>query len=83
LHGDVEAAAQVGEGLDGLQAPSGFWGEVVERGREEVAEGFAVTASYASSKLVQVAQAKLMGVVDDHRVGVGNVHARFDDAGTD
>ena len=80
-HGDVEAAADGGELLDGTQAALGVVGQGEVGGDEQVAESLAVRASHAAAHLVQVAEAKLLRVVDDHRVGVGDVQAVLHDAG--
>ena len=74
-HGDVEAAADGGELLDGFEAPLGVVGQCEVGGDEQVAEGLAVRAPHAAAHLVQVAQAELVGIVDDHRVGVRYVQS--------
>src|SRR6185437_94890 len=52
------------------------------RGREQVAKGFSIAATYPTPKLMQVAEPKMMGVVDDNGIDVGNIHAAFHDVGT-
>ena len=46
-----------------------------------MAKGFAVGASDPSPQLVQVAEPKLVRLVDQNRVGVRDVNAAFDDGG--
>ena len=77
----MDAAAQVGEVLDGLQAPLGFGRQAGQRGCQQVAEGFLVAASHTPAHLVQVAQAEVLRLVDDDGVGVGDVDAALDDGG--
>ena len=80
-HGDLEATAQFRKLLDGFQALAGIHGERAQRGCKKIAECFFVAAAHPPAKLVQVAQPELMCIVDDDRVGIGNVQAGFDDIG--
>ena len=48
-------------------------------GNEEIAERAAVAAPHAPPQLVELRQAKAVGPIDDHRVGVRDVEPRFDD----
>ena len=79
LHGDVEAAAQVAELLDGVQPAAGLVGQGNQRRHDEVAERFLVASSHAAAELMQVTQADILRLVHDDRVGVGDVQAAFDD----
>ena len=81
LHGDVDAAAQLGEVLDCLQAAACLLRKARQRRGEEVAESFPVAPPDASAQLVQVGEAELLGIVDDDRVGIRHVDAALDDAG--
>ena len=83
FHGDVEAATQVAELFDGAHALARFGGERAQRRAEEVAVGFLVAAPDASPQLVQIAHAELVRVVDDHRIGIGDIQSGFDDVGAD
>src|SRR5690606_3142950 len=65
LHGDVDAAAEVAELFDGLQALAAEVGQQVRTGREQVAVGLAVAAAHAPAQLVQVAEAEVLRLVDD------------------
>lgn len=47
--------------------------------RKQVAVGFLIAAAHTSAQLVQVAQAEVLGVVHDDRIGIGNVDAVLDD----
>ena len=81
LHGDVYAAAQVAELFDGLQAAARVGGQQVHAGAQQVAEGLAVAAAHAAPQLVQVAEAEVLRLVDDDRVGVGDVQPVLHDGG--
>ena len=41
--------------------------------------GFLIAAAHTSAQLVQVAQAEVLGIVHDDRIGIGNVNAVLDD----
>ena len=77
----MDAAAQVAELLQGLQAAARVVGQEAERRREEVAEGLAVRASHAAAHLVQVAEAEVVRGVDDDGVRVRDVDAVLHDGG--
>ena len=78
-HSDVETAAYCGEFLYGTQTFLGLVGKDGIGGYEHVAECFAIAASHAAAHLVQVAEAELLRVVDNHGVGVGYVETILDD----
>ena len=80
-HGDVESAADGAEFLDGFEAFLGLVGEDAVGGDEQVAEGFFVAAPHTAAHLVEVAEAEVLGVVDEHGVGVGDVEAVLDERG--
>jgi hypothetical protein len=73
LHGDVDAAAQVAELLDGLQAFAAEVGQQVRAGCEQVAVGLLVAAAHATAQLVQIAEAEVLRLVHDDRVRVRDV----------
>ena len=81
LHGDVDAAAEIGKALDGLQAAATVVGQGAEGRRHEIAEGFLAAASHATTHLVQVGKSEVLGVVDEDGIGVRHVDAVFDDGG--
>ncbi|MEZ4808218.1 MAG: hypothetical protein R2815_12215 [Flavobacteriales bacterium] len=83
LHGDVDAAAEVAELLDGLQALAREVGQQVRAGREQVAVGLPVAAPHAAAQLVQVAEAEVLRLVHDDRVRVRDVEAVLHDGGAD
>ena len=82
-HGDVEAAADAAEFFDGFEAFLSVVGEAAVGGDEHVAEGFFVAATYATAHLVEVAESEVLGIVDDHGVGVGDVQPVLNDGGGD
>ena len=79
LHGDVESRTQVGELLDGPQTPPRVGRQQLVGRRKQVAVALLVRTPHAAAQLVQVAQTEVLGVVDDDRIGVGNVDAVLDD----
>ena len=81
--GNLDAAADVGEILDGLQPLAGLVVEHIEGLGEEVAVGLLVVASHTPAQLVEHVEREVLGVVDDHCVGVHDVKARLDDGGGD
>ena len=52
LHGDVNAAAEVGKTLDGLQAAATVVGQRAEGRCHEIAEGFLAAATHTTTHLV-------------------------------
>ena len=77
----MNAAAEVGKALDGLEAAATVVGQGAEGRRHEIAEGFLTSASHATTHLVQVGKSEVLGVVDEDGVGIGHVDAVFDDGG--
>ena len=75
----MHAGAQVRELLEGLKTLAGFSGQSTQRGRHQIAEGLAVGTPDPAPQLVQVAQPKLVRLVDQDGVGVRDVDAAFDD----
>ena len=78
-HGDGEAGAHVAELLDRPQPPGGAGREVLVRVDQQVAVRAVLVAPHAAAKLVQIGQPVAVGLVDEDRVGVGNVQAALDD----
>ena len=79
----MDAAAEVAELLNRLEALAAFIREQTQGRGKEVAEGFFVRAPDAATELVQVTQTELMRVVYNHGIGIANVNARFNDGGGD
>ena len=79
LGGDPEARAEVGELLDGAQAPAGVVGEGHAGRDEEPAGGGLVAPSDPPAQLVELREAVEIGPVDDHRVRGRDVEAVLDD----
>ena len=79
LHSDVEPGTQVGELLDGPQTPPRIGRQEFVGRRKQVAVALLIRTPYAAAQLVQVAQTEVLGVVDDDRIGVGDVDAVLDD----
>ena len=80
-HGDLHAGAEVRELLEGLESFARFRREGAQGRRHEVTEGLSVGAPDPSPQLVQVAEPKLVRLVDQHRVRVRDVDPAFDDGG--
>ena len=78
MHGEVEAAAQFRERLQGLQSASCLGGEHALGRCQQIAERLAVGASHAPTHLVQVAESEAVGIVDDDGVGIRNIDAVLD-----
>ena len=64
-------------------------GDAFARGAHQVARkhqvgvSLCLGASHTSAKLVEIGEAKEVGPVNNHRVGIGNIQAAFDDRGRD
>src|SRR5690606_32786071 len=83
FHGDVEPTAQLGELFQGLDALSGIGGHRLVGGGDEITEGLFIAPSHPAPHLVQVAQAKVVGVVDENGIGIGDIQATFHYGGGD
>ena len=83
LHGNVDAAAEVGEVLDGLQTPTGILRQGTQRRGHEVAEGLLVRPPHATAHLMQVAETEVVGTTNNDGVGIGDIEAALDDGGGD
>ena len=81
LHSNVDATAEVGEILNGLQATACVIGKRRKRRREQVTEGLAIATPYATAHLVEVRKSKVMGIVNNNGVGIRNVDTALDDGG--
>ena len=84
--GTTEAEVFFGEG----KAVGGFFEDLQALLRlvgpgvgEEQAPGGLIAASDAASELMELGEAEPFGVFNDHYVGVGHIHADFDDNGGD
>ena len=82
-HGDPEARAEVRVFLDGLEPLGGDGRDRPCVRQEQVGVGPVLVPPDAAAKLVQLGQAEAVGVVDEDRVGVGDVQARLDDRRAD
>ena len=74
-HGDLEAGAEVAVFLDRLQSLGRDRRHRAIGRQEQVAVRAMLPPPDAAAKLVQLAQAESVGVVDDDRVGVGDIQA--------
>lgn len=85
---DFAWAAELEVGLGEVEAVGGFFqlfetaGRLVVTAGEE-ADGGVVTAADTSAELVELGEAVIVGVHDDHEVGVRDVDTDFDDSGGD
>ena len=75
----MDATAQVGEVLDGLQASFCFGSKGGQRRCQQVTESFFIAPPHTSAHLVQVTEAEVLRLVDDNGIGIGYVDATFDD----
>ena len=80
-HGNFEAGAEFGKIPDGGKPLFGDFGEILFRAVGEIGVGVAGGAPYPAAKLMELAQAKSVGIFDDEGVGVGDVQTRFNDGG--
>ena len=78
-HGDREAGAHLAELLDRPQPPRRLRRQVPVLIDQQVAVRPVLVPPHAAAQLVQVGQAVAVGVVDEDRVGVGNVEPALDD----
>src|SRR5690606_5398086 len=60
----------------------GFGSQDGQGWTKQVTVSFFVGSSDAAPELVQVTQSKLMGIVDNDRIRIGNVKTSLDDSGT-
>ena len=82
-HRDLEARAQVRIFLDRLESLRRDRRHGPIRRQKQIAIRPMLPPPDPAAKLVQLAQAKSIGVVDDDRVGVGDIQAGFDDRRAD
>ena len=81
-HGNLETAAQVAMLFQRLQPFSRIGGQGSQRRRQQITECFFIAPSHPSAQLVQIAQSKLVGIVDNDRIHIGNIHTALHDIGT-
>ena len=81
-HGNIEPAANGTKLFDGLKAFLSIVGEGAVGGNKHVAECLLVAATNAAAHLVEVAQSEVLGIVDNHCVGIGYIKAVFNDGGS-
>ena len=82
-HGDLEAGTEFGKFADRGKALLGDFGEDFIACKREVGVGAARRTPDAAAQLVKLGKSHPVGVVDDQRIHVRNVDARFDDRRTD
>jgi len=83
LHGEVYARTEAREVLDGLQTATRILSEVAVGWGDEVTESLLVGASHTTAQLMEFGEAEVLRIDDNHRIGIGDVKARFDDGGAD
>ena len=76
-HGNLEARAEFGEFLDGLQAFFGDFRQDLVAAVEEIGIGHAMAPTDAAAHLIELGQAEVVGVVNDDGIGIGYVQAVF------
>ena len=78
-HGDLQTRAQMRELANRFQARFRVLAERLVSLIEQIAVRLMVRTPDAAAQLVELRQAELVGVVDDHRIDVGNVDSVLDD----
>ena len=81
VHGEVEAATQIFQVLDGFQALFRVVGHRVLARRQHVRIGLVVASAHATAQLVQLRKTELVGAVDQNGVGGRHVNPGLDDRG--
>ena len=81
VQGDLETGPEVGEVADHLDSLPGRPGKAPLSRDKEVGIGPVAGPADPAAELVEVREAEGVGPVDEHRVGVRDVEARFDDGG--
>ncbi len=81
LEGEAVPGPQLGVLLEQLQTALGVGGQIGRH--DEVAEGALMRAPDAAAKLIKLGEPEVVGSVDDHRVGVGDIETVLDDGGGD
>src|SRR5206468_46713 len=81
-HGNLKTAPQITMLFKCLKALSGIGRQGAQWWREQVTEGFFIAPAYTSPQLMQVAQSKLVRVIDNYRVDIRYVHSTFYNIGT-
>ena len=79
--GELEAGAQRVERLHDLEPLGRRLVQRLARRHGEIGIGAGLAAADAAAQLVELGQAEHVGAMDDHRVGVADVEAAFDDVG--
>src|ERR1035441_7694505 len=77
-HGDLEAAAERRVLLDGAQALADVGEETPVPRQQQIRVGLVLVTANPAAQLIEVAQAKPVGAVDDDRVRVRNIEAALD-----
>ena len=75
----AKAAAQIVQLLKHLQTPAGILGQPVLAGDQQVGKGALGGAADPTAQLVQLGQTKLVGPVNNDRVGSRNIKTRLND----
>ena len=81
LHSDLNAGAEVGKTLNGIEAAHRHGREGSFGRNREVAKRLAIAAPHPPAELVQVAQSIVLSIVDDNGVHIGHIHTAFNDGG--
>ena len=81
-HGNLEACPQLCKFLDGLQALFRHLAENLVLLIQQVGIGKVIGTPHPAPHLVELRQAKSIRIINNNRVGVGNIQPAFDDAGS-
>ena len=80
-HGDLEARAELGKLAHRLQPFGRDVAQHLAAHESEIRERAAGGTPHPSAQLVKLRQPEAVGVFDDQRVDVGDIHTGFDDGG--
>ena len=81
-HGNLEACPQLCKFLDGLQALFRHLAENLVLLIQQVGIGKVIGTPHPAPHLVELRQAKSIRIINNNRVGVGNIQPAFDNAGS-
>ena len=80
-HGDLETRAKLSKLADGGQPLLRHFAEGLAPAIGKIGVGVTAASAHTAADLVQLRQAHIIGIFDDERVHIGNVHTGLDDGG--
>ena len=79
LHGNIKSASKFGECFDSLQPAPRIGSEQAHFRRKQVTISSAITAPYPAPELMQIAQTKFMGTINNDSIHIRDINAGLDD----